>query len=114
MAGCYILHHESPFYFRNGIYPGDAFSNRCLDIATLREDGKVIVMGDWNACVGYMQFQPIVQDEMDKSEAIEIVPLWYRSSADGMVELYGRAHRCMVNGMHILTITGMNPFIGTK
>lgn len=41
IASSYIPHHESPFYFRNGIDPSDAFGDPCLDIAALRAEGKV-------------------------------------------------------------------------
>lgn len=71
-------------------------------------------MDDSNARVGNMQFQPIVQDEMDKNEAIKVDPLWYRSSADEMINLHGRALRCMMNGMHMPILNGMKLFPRTN
>lgn len=78
-----------------------------MDIAELKELGKVIVMGDLNARIGKMQIQPIMLDEMDKDEAIEADILWHRSSKYETVNPQGRALRCMINGLHMPVLNGM-------
>ena len=85
LIGCYIPHHESPFYARNGIDSSDAFDTLGLDIAELIEMGKIIVMGDHNARIGQLQFQPIMNDELDKADMIAIDALWHRTSDDDTI-----------------------------
>lgn len=74
--------YESPFYPKNELDPNDAFGALCPDIATLQENKQVFHFGDITARIGNMQFQPIVQYELDKEEAFEIDPMWHRLSKD--------------------------------
>lgn len=61
--------------------------------AALKEEGQVMVVGDLNARVGSMQFQPMMQDELDKGETIELDPLWQRYVVDDTVNQHGKALR---------------------
>ena len=49
-----------------------------------------MVVGDLNAR-GSMQFQPMMQDELDKDEINKLDPLWQRYSADDNVNQHGEA-----------------------
>ena len=55
---------------------------------------KVFIVGDLNARIGQMQFQPIMHDEMDKGEAIEVDASWFKVSEDEEINPQGRALRC--------------------
>ena len=53
-----------------------------MDICACLQQGQVMVLGDLNARVGCMQFQPIVHDELDKEEAMVVDTHRYRHSED--------------------------------
>ena len=67
-----LPYHDSPFNYRHGINANQAFETLCLDIVEFQDQGRVIVMGDLNARVGQMQFQPIMADELDKEFEFEV------------------------------------------
>lgn len=81
--------------------------------AALKEEGQVMVVGDLNARVGSMQFQPMMQDELDKGETIELDPLWQRYVVDDTVNQHGKALYGMVNGMYMPILNGMCLFPNT-
>ena len=97
LAGCHIPHHKSPFYSKHGVDPSDAFEALCLDVAELIEKGQVIVMGDLNARIGHLQFQPITHDKMDKESVIEVDTMWQRTSEDDTINTQGRALMPVLN-----------------
>ena len=60
-----------------------------MDICSFQQDGHVLLMGDLNARIGDMQAQPIMSNELDKSEQIQLDPLWERTSSDPKVHAHG-------------------------
>lgn len=69
-------------------------------------------MGDLNARIGQM-LQRIMQDEMERDEAIEVDTLQDRSSEDDTINPQGRAFICNMNGLYMPILNGMQLFLGT-
>lgn len=113
IAGCYIPHKESPFYARYGVDPQEPLEDLSMDVCAYLQQGHVMVLGDLNARVGRMQFQPIAHDVLDKEEIVDVDTCWYRHSEDTDTNAHGRALMDMVNGLHMPILNGMNCFPDT-
>ena len=73
-----------------------------------------MVLGDLNARVGHMQFQPITHDELDKEEVVTLDMCLCRHSEDTNTNAYSRALMDMVNGLHMPILNGVDYFPDTK
>ena len=81
-----------------------------MDICSFQHDGHVLLVGDLNACIGDMQAQPIMSNELDKSEKIQSDPMWERTSSDPKVNAHARALCSVMNGLHMLVLNKMKCF----
>ena len=72
IARCYIPHKESPFYARYEVAPQEPFGDLSMDVCAYLQQRHVMVLGDLNARVERMQFQPIAHDELDKEEVVVV------------------------------------------
>ena len=106
IAGCYIPHRESPFYQRHEVDPSQPLGDLCLDIAMFSKQGNVLLIGDFNARIGDLQFQYLTQQEYIKDYEIETDPIWCRCSEDKEVNAHGRALKQLMNRMHKLVVNG--------
>ena len=43
-----------------------------MDVCAYLQQGHVMVLGDLNACVGCIEFQPLAHDELDKEDVVAI------------------------------------------
>lgn len=49
IVGCYIPHHDSPFYARYGVDPGSPYIDLSIDAGNFMKIGHVLILGDMNA-----------------------------------------------------------------
>eukprot|EP00249_Psilotum_nudum_P018178 c26677_g1_i1 orf=2-457(-) len=73
-----------------------------------------MIMGDFNARIGNMQFNYPTQQEYIKMHEIDTDPSWNRNSEDKGMNQHGRALEQLVNGMQMIVINGTTPFPKSK
>ena len=67
-----------------------------------------------NARVGSLQFQHVMHDDLQKDKDLGLDPRWLRCSTNDMVNTHGGALRCMVNGLDMPILNGMQLFPSTR